>query len=288
MKTRVVTAAVGLCILAIVLVFFDTALFDLALALICLIGVHEVYSAMGFRRREWYLYAAAVPFTLLIMLSTSTAVRMLVFPASFLIVLYYNICLIANHGMLDFGRLAGFVYFSGVIVFCFYSLIHLKRVLPTQTYQSDAVYFILLILCFAWGGDTAAYFTGRAFGHHKLAPIVSPHKTVEGAVGGVIGSMAAGVLLTFVYTLLDNWFPLLTVHVTPRAYLAILLMGAVASILGILGDLFASAVKRQVGIKDYGTIFPGHGGILDRFDSVMFIAPFVSIVVRHFFYMLAH
>ena len=287
MKTRIVTAAVGLCILAIVLAFFDTVLFDLALALICLIGIHEVYSAMGFGRRQWYLFAAAVPYTLLIMLSSSAAVRALVLPASFLVVLFYNICLIANHGTLDFGRLAGFVYFGGVIVFCFYSLVHLNRVLPPEKFGCDAIFFILLVLCFAWGGDTSAYFAGRAFGRHKLAPIVSPHKTVEGAIGGVVGSMAAGVLVTFAYSLLDGSFPLLTVEVTTRGYLAILGLGAVASVLGILGDLFASAVKRQVGIKDYGTIFPGHGGILDRFDSVMFIAPFVSIAVRHFFYLLA-
>ena len=287
MKTRIVTAAVGLCILAIVLAFFDTVLFDLALALICLSGIHEVYSAMGCGRRQWYLFAAAGPYTLLIMLSSSAAVRALVLPASFLVVLFYNICLIANHGTLDFGRLAGFVYFGGVIVFCFYSLVHLKRVLPPEKFGCDAIYFILLVLCFAWGGDTSAYFAGRAFGRHKLAPIVSPHKTVEGAIGGVVGSMAAGVLVTFAYSLLDGSFPLLTVEVTARGYLAILGLGAVASVLGILGDLFASAVKRQVGIKDYGTIFPGHGGILDRFDSVMFIAPFVSIAVRHFFYLLA-
>lgn len=287
MKTRVVTAAVGLCLLAVVLAFFDTVLFDLVLALICLIGMHEVYSAMGFGRRQWYLYAVAVPYTMLIMLSSSAAVRALVLPASFLVVLYYNICLIARHQTLDFTKLAGFVYFSGVILFCFYSLVHLKRTLPTGTYGYDAVYFILLILCFAWGGDTMAYFTGRAFGRHKLAPLVSPHKTVEGAAGGIAGSMAAGVLVTFVYSVLDARFPLLTITITPRHYLVVLAFGAVASVLGILGDLFASAVKRQAGIKDYGTIFPGHGGILDRFDSVMFIAPFVSIGVRYFFYLFA-
>ena len=186
---------------------------------------------------------------------------------------------------MDFGRLAGFVYFGGVILFCFYSLIYLKRQLPIDQYGYDAVYFILLILCFAWGGDTAAYFAGRAFGRHKLAPIVSPHKTVEGAVGGVIGSMAAGLLVTFVYGLLSGRLQVFTVNINPQHYLVILGLGALASVLGILGDLFASAVKRQVGIKDYGTIFPGHGGILDRFDSVMFIAPFVSIAVRHFFYL---
>ena len=284
MKTRVITAIVGLAVLAVVLAFFNTVLFDLVLAGICLLGMHEVFGAMGFGKKQWYLFAAAVPYTLLVMLSSSAAVRALLLPASFLVVLFYNICLIASHSTLDFGKLAGYVYFSGVILFCFYSLIHLKRMLPFVTFQYDAIYFILLILCFAWGGDTFAYFAGRAFGKHKLAPIVSPNKTVEGAIGGICGSMLIGVIATVIYGMLSGRYAAFTVEVTVRHYLVVVGMGAIASVLGILGDLFASAVKRQAGIKDYGTIFPGHGGILDRFDSVMFIAPFVSIVVRYFFY----
>ena len=284
MKTRIITAVVGLGILAVVLAFFDTILFDLVLAAVCLLGIHEVFSAMGFGKKQWYLYAAAVPITLLMMLSSSEGVRALLLPAGFLTVLFYNICLIANSKTLDFGKLSGFLYFGGVIVFCFYSLIHLKRCLPMDTYGYDAIFFILLILCFAWGGDTSAYFAGRAFGKHKLAPVVSPNKTVEGAIGGVIGSVVIGLLATIIYSALSGRFASLTVAVTARHYIIIAAMGAVASVLGILGDLFASAVKRQVGIKDYGTIFPGHGGILDRFDSVMFNAPLVSIVVRYFFY----
>ena len=284
MKTRVITAIVGLAVLAVVLAFFNTVLFDLVLAGICLLGMHEVFGAMGFGKKQWYLFAAAVPYTLLVMLSSSAAVRALLLPASFLVVLFYNICLIASHSTLDFGKLAGYVYFSGVILFCFYSLIHLKRMLPFDTFQYDAIYFILLILCFAWGGDTFAYFAGRAFGKHKLAPIVSPNKTVEGAIGGICGSMLIGVIATVIYGMLSGRYAAFTVEVTVRHYLVVVGMGAIASVLGILGDLFASAVKRQVGIKDYGTIFPGHGGILDRFDSVMFIAPFVSIAVRYFFY----
>lgn len=286
MKQRIITAVVGLGVLAVVLAFFDTVLFDLVLAAICLLGIHEVYAAMGFDRKQWYLFAAAVPYTLLIMLSSSQAVRFLILPCSFLIALFYNVCLIANHSKLDFGKLSGFVYFSGVILFCFYSIIHLKRCLPLGEYGYDAVFFILLVLCFAWGGDTCAYFAGRAFGKHKLAPVVSPNKTVEGAVGGVIGSMVVGLLATVIYGFISGKTQTLTVEVNMRHYLIIMAMGAVASVLGILGDLFASAVKRQVGIKDYGTIFPGHGGILDRFDSVMFIAPFVSIAVRYLFYLM--
>lgn len=285
MKTRVITAAVGLAVLAIVLAFFNTVLFDLVLSAVCLIAVHEVFTAMGFGKKQWYLYAVAIPFTLMVMLTTTQVARLLVLPVSFLVVLFFNICQIAHLRTLDFGKLTGYVYFSGVIIFCFYSLIHLKRVLPFELYHYDAVYFILLILCFAWGGDTAAYFAGRAFGKHKLAPLVSPKKTVEGAVGGVLGSILAGVLLTGAYMALSSHYDVITLQVRPRHYLILVLLGAIASVLGILGDLFASAVKRQVGLKDYGTIFPGHGGILDRFDSVMFIAPFVAIVVRYFFYL---
>lgn len=286
MKTRIITAVVGLAVLAVVLAFFDTILFDLVLAAICLLAIHEVFTAMGFGKKQWYLYAAAVPFTMLLMLSSSGAARAALLAVGFLTVLFYNVVLITHDKTLDFGKLSGFIYFSGVILFCFYSLIHLKRCLPMDMYGYDAIYFILLILCFAWGGDTAAYFAGRAFGRHKLAPIVSPHKTVEGAVGGVLGSMAAGCVLTLVYSLLSAKYNVISIQVQPKHYLVLLGMGAVASVLGILGDLFASSVKRQVGIKDYGTIFPGHGGILDRFDSVMFIAPFVSIAVRYFFYLL--
>lgn len=284
MKTRILTSAVGLAVLAIVLLFFDTALFDLVLAVVCLIGIHEVFVAMGFGKKQWYLYAVAIPYTLLVMLSNGQPFRALILPASFLLLLVLNCSLIANVKTLDFGKLSGYLYFSAVIVMCFYALIYLKRCLPIETYGYDAVYFILLTLCFAWGGDSAAYFTGRYLGKHKLAPIVSPHKTVEGAIGGVVGSVVLGLVATAIYSGVSGRFVFLTVEVTVRHYLLVALMGVVASVLGILGDLFASAVKRQVGIKDYGTIFPGHGGILDRFDSVMFVAPFVAIAVRYFFY----
>ncbi len=149
MKTRVITAAVGLVLLAVVLAFFNTALFDLVLSAVCLIAIHEVFSAMGFGKKQWYLYAVAVPFTLMVMLTTTQVARMLVLPVSFLVVLFFNICQIAHLRTLDFGKLTGYVYFSGVIIFCFYSLIHLKRALPFEVYRYDAIYFILLILCFA-------------------------------------------------------------------------------------------------------------------------------------------
>ena len=286
MKTRVITAIVGIVVLIGVMFTFNTLIFNLVIAAITLIAIHEIYSALGFEKKDWLMYVVLVPYTLLVMTSNYQVMRRLVMPMSFLLVTFYAIYLVVRNGTISYQKASGLLMFSGIVIFCFYSFIRLKELLPVEQYGYDAVFFILLILCFAWGGDTAAYFAGRAFGRHKLAPIVSPHKTVEGAVGGVLGSMAAGCVLTLVYSLLSAKYNVISIQVQPKHYLVLLGMGAVASVLGILGDLFASSVKRQVGIKDYGTIFPGHGGILDRFDSVMFIAPFVSIAVRYFFYLL--
>ena len=117
------------------------------------------------------------------------------------------------------------------------------------------------------------------------APWSAPKKTVEGAIGGVLGTMVFGVIATVIYSIAANRMEAFTrTNIGVSMYVIIALLACVAAVLGIYGDLFASVVKRQCGIKDYGTIFPGHGGILDRFDSVMFIAPFVTMVVIAVFY----
>ena len=109
--------------------------------------------------------------------------------------------------------------------------------------------------------DIFAYFTGYFFGKHKLAPVLSPKKTIEGALGGVLGS----VLFSIVFALIAK------LDIFPH----MVIMGVVGSIFAQLGDLTASAFKRKIGIKDYGNIIPGHGGILDRVDSIIFTAPVI-------------
>lgn len=285
MKTRIITALVGIVVLAAVLFTFDTLVFNLVVSAITLIAVHEIYNALGFEKKDWPLYAVIVPFTLLVMLSNYRNVRWLVMPAAFLLVLFYAIYLVVRNGVISYQKVGGLVMFSGIVVFCFYSFIYLKDLLPVEQYGHDAIFFILLILCFAWGGDTCAYFAGRAFGKHKLCPVVSPKKTVEGAIGGVLGTMVFGVIVTLAYSVAADRMETFTQsNIGVSMYLIIALLGCVAAVLGIYGDLFASVVKRQCGIKDYGTIFPGHGGVLDRFDSVMFIAPFVTMVITAVFY----
>ena len=285
MKTRVITAIVGIIVLIGVMFTFNTLIFNLVIAAITLIAVHEIYSALGFEKKDWLMYAVLVPYTLLVMTSNYQVMRRLVMPMSFLLVTFYAIYLVVRNGTISFAKTSGLVMFSGIVMFCFYSFIRLKELLPVAEYGYDAIFFILLILCFAWGGDTCAYFAGRAFGKHKLCPVVSPKKTVEGAIGGVLGTMVCGVVVTVIYSIAADRLEAFTrSNIGVSMYVVIALLACVAAVLGIYGDLFASVVKRQCGIKDYGTIFPGHGGILDRFDSVMFIAPFVTMVIIAVFY----
>ena len=285
MKTRIITAFVGILVLIGVLFTFDTVIFNLVVAAITLIAVHEIYAALGFEKRDWPLYAVLVPYTLLIMLSSYGHIRRWIMSATFAVVVFYAIYLVVRNGTISYQKASGLVMFSGIVIFCFFSFIWLKGLLPVEKYGYDAIFFILLILCFAWGGDTCAYFVGRAFGKHKLCPVVSPKKTVEGAIGGVLGTMLFGVLVTLGYAVVAHRTTILTrPDISGVMYVLIALLACVAAVLGIYGDLFASVVKRQCGIKDYGTIFPGHGGILDRFDSVMFIAPFVTMAITFVFY----
>src|SRR5699024_10702690 len=244
MKTRVITAVVGIAVLVLVMLTFNTLLFNLIVAAVALIGMHEVYAALGCDKRDWLLYAVPAPYTLLVMLSSYQVARQSVLPVSFALLLFYCIYLVGRHGSVSYQKVSGLVFFSGIILFCFHSLTHLSLLLPVSEYSYDATFFILLVLCFAWGGDTCAYFAGRAFGRHKLCPKGSPKKTVEGAIGGVLGTMLFGVVITVAYSLIaDRTEAFTQSNIGVSMYLIIALLGVVAAVLGIYGDLFASVVK---------------------------------------------
>ena len=120
--------------------------------------------------------------------------------------------------------------------------------------------------------DIFAYITGKSIGKHKLCPVISPKKTVEGSVGGIFGTVAVLLLLGFA---------LEQANAVQVNFIALTFYAVLSSIVGQFGDLSMSAVKRCLGLKDYGTLFPGHGGILDRFYSLLFIAPFTCLFCRH-------
>lgn len=146
--------------------------------------------------------------------------------------------------------ITGYIYIA-----VFFSILILIRDIPGGNK------YIWMVFIIAFCGDTMAYYTGRLFGKRKLCPDVSPKKTVEGFIGGIAGSII-GLMVWYIF-IKDFSLP------------SLILLGAVGSIISVIGDLSASLIKRYVGIKDYGNIMPGHGGILDRFDSILFTAPVV-------------
>ena len=139
-----------------------------------------------------------------------------------------------------------------------------------RIHMEDHRAYLLLPFIFSFLSDTFAYFIGRAIGRHKLAPKVSPNKTVEGAIGGLVGNAVGGVAFAFV---MGTWFG------EPIDYLGIVALGVLCSVIAQLGDLSFSMIKREFGIKDYGHLFLAHGGVLDRFDSVLFVAPVLALLL---------
>ncbi|MCT4564095.1 MAG: phosphatidate cytidylyltransferase [Maledivibacter sp.] len=158
--------------------------------------------------------------------------------------------------------LLGFLYIS-------YFLLH---IILTSTLDSNMLIWFIFII--AWSADTSAYFAGnffgtKIFGPKKLFPEVSPKKTIEGFVGGILGSTLASFIFSYLF------LPDFLVHST--------ILGFLGSFISQTGDLVASKIKRTVGIKDFGNVMPGHGGILDRFDSILLIAPIVYYYTLFFF-----
>ena len=149
--------------------------------------------------------------------------------------------------------------------------------MPVENYGFDAGFLVILCAGIAWGGDIMAYFSGYLFGKHKMAPKLSPKKTIEGAIGGVLGSVVLALGMTYVYGLTAFSNNSVVADISHN-WLFLVVFAAIGSVVGIIGDLFASAVKRQQGIKDYGNIMPGHGGVLDRFDSFLLVAVIISLM----------
>ena len=155
------------------------------------------------------------------------------------------------------------ITFFGIV----YVAIFLDFVVLTINNFEFGKYYVWLVFIVAFLTDIFAYFVGYLFGKHKLIPKVSPKKTIEGSIGGIVGSTLGCIIFGYI----------LNLDLT-----AMILIGSLGSIVAQFGDLFASSIKRYVGIKDYGKLIPGHGGILDRFDSVILVAPFVYNTINLF------
>lgn len=159
-----------------------------------------------------------------------------------------------------FASFTGFVYAPVLLSFLY------------RVRSEEGMLMLWLVFIGTWGSDTCAYCIGCLFGKHKAFPVLSPKKSVEGCIGGVLGT----ALIAGIYAVCVNRF----VEGSEVSVLACVVIGCAASVISQIGDLAASAMKRQYGIKDYGKLIPGHGGILDRFDSIIFTAPLVYYLAR--------
>ena len=167
------------------------------------------------------------------------------------------VLVLKNHSEFGLGQIAslyGFPLVYGGMFFCLSGVIN----------SDSGIYYLLLLLNFSSVCDMGAYFTGVTCGKHKLCPAISPKKTVEGAIGGVVSSIVVTVILSLCFK---------------KALVLPIVLTIPFCILGMVGDLFASAIKRSVNLKDYGNLIPGHGGILDRVDSIIMIAPLLYLCI---------
>lgn len=268
MKQRVISGAVLTAFMVAIVVFdqiFPLAL-NIAVGLISAAAVEELARALGLQRK-WFLYmpslaaAAAVPFC-------DGEFQFLTYCAYTLVVFS---AMIVYHHETTFKEV-GVLYSMVVLIPCaLHTLVSLR-----ELNRGHGMFYVLIAVLAAWVADMGAYFAGTLFGKHKLCPEISPKKTIEGAVGGMVANIV-------VMLLCGVWFSLGFYHGGVEVnYLVLVIIGLLGSWISILGDLSFSLIKRSCHIKDFGQVIPGHGGILDRFDSVIFTAPFVYLLVSFF------
>lgn len=269
MKTRVISSLIGLVVLILVLLMFHTIVLNIAVAVISLIAVFELLCATGCKQYR-VLFILAMTFAALVPFFPVRFVAQNLMVICYIYVLAVLLLLLKTHEHLHIEQVAISVMCSLLVPFS----------LTTLVYQRDShgailgIFYVLVSLGGAWLSDTGAYFAGRAFGRHKLAPQISPKKTVEGAIGGAVFAAFTMLFVAWLYSLMVSFIG----YTVDIFYLRIFCMMPILTTVSILGDLSASVIKRQYGVKDYGSIMPGHGGVMDRFDSALTVAPLVYLI----------
>lgn len=274
MKQRILVAVVGIPLLLAVLCWAPDWATALLLAALSVIAAHELLTAVcGAEKAKRWTALPAVTGALVIAAvyfsgehyadsSAGTVLRWLI-AAAVLALLLASVLTYGRPGALVLQDVCVMAVAGLVIPWAFSCMLQL-RMLP------HGAGMVLMPLVAAFCSDSAALFTGMACGRHKMAPLVSPHKTVEGALGGIAGGVVGMVIFRIVF----YFCTLVPLHIG-----WCVVIGLAGALMGELGDLSFSVIKRQVGIKDYGRLLPGHGGVLDRFDSVLFAAPMIWTIV---------
>lgn len=271
MKTRIITGAVMAAVGIPLLWFSEYFIYPFVVSLCAFGAMLELLRALGVHDRYLlsvpaYAIALLLPFGayIWIKLTANPVKDYLLFAALCFVVylLYLMFVAVLAQGEITFSSVASTFGAAFYISCAFLSLVVLR-------YLSHGLACLILVFICAWVCDMAAYFVGSMLGKHKLVERLSPKKTVEGSIGGIVVTALVcvlyGVILTHAFSM-------------TASYLLLAVCGVLLSVVSQIGDLFASLIKRERGIKDYGRIFPGHGGILDRFDSIVAVAPVLMTV----------
>lgn len=271
MKTRILTGIIAICLFVPVCYFSYTVAFSVVIGLLCGIGVYEISKCLGFDKKYFisipmYVIAVGLPifryFT-----GTNTPFLAVSLVTFFGILIYVLTYVMLKKNEINLSSVLTYFALFVYIVGCFSSMVVIR-------YSQNGKYLYLLAFLGAWVCDTFAYFVGKFFGKHKLIPEISPKKTIEGSIGGIVFTIIAFVLYGLI---VNNIFADANLN-----YGKLCVLGLILPIVSQIGDLIASTVKRQNDLKDYGNLFPGHGGVLDRFDSVMLTAPTLYVLTVFF------
>ncbi len=271
MLVRIITSVVGVAVLIPVLYFSNTYLFVGAMALASVIGCFEMLRCIGLYKKyalsvPQYIIAALLPLLLRLGGGNDTWFRAAVFMHGVYLLYLLTISVFSK------GRIKANEAMSAFAL-CLYVNMGFGSIILLRDFEPNGKFLFLLVFIGAWITDIFAYFCGMAFGRHKLIPDVSPKKTVEGSIGGIVFCALSYVIYALI---VGNTFDV------KFSIVAIGIFGVIISVLSQVGDLSASLIKREYGVKDYGSLFPGHGGILDRFDSVIAVATVLMMLVYSF------
>ncbi len=264
---RLTSGLLGFPLVLIIFLIGNKFVVDIAMAIIAILAMSEYFNAISKVAKpvKWlgYLSCASIATIHLIPETHIEIIYSLAIPILLLVLFLQVIITEMKTNFKDIAyTLLGILYIVLLIMF----------VAKINGMKNGNILIWYTILA-AWGTDIFAYLVGKHFGKHKFSKI-SPKKSIEGCIGGMIG----GVLLMLVYTYVVN-----TVWAMNYSYITILIVGVILSILGQIGDFAASSIKRYVDIKDYSNLIPGHGGMLDRIDSLIFLAPFAYCIFMFIF-----
>ena len=276
MVKRIISAAIGIAIGVSILIFDNKIIYTAAISFFGAVGVWEIIHAVKCDKHRFLMwlcvvFAAVIPVLMNFRFEIPLKINIIAF-CYLMFVFALLLIMLFDHKNIKFEMIT-MCGSAATVIPAALNCIVLVRYLPWYIDGGylPGVFMIVYLLFCAWFGDSGAYFVGTFLGKHKLCPVVSPKKTVEGLIGGIITVGVAVGVQCLVYNLI---LP----SEMKMSYLVLIPIGMLACGAGVLGDLTASVIKRQYDVKDFGNLMPGHGGVLDRFDSVIFVAPFLYTV----------